>query len=125
MKNKFLPLFAIFCIFTACADYNSSTSDDLEYIENVANDGDRNFSQAFSIIKNRCASCHDHHQEWNSFNSNQLWIDQSGVITKSNATTSQLITKLSRNGGSGTMPPSGELTNDEYIFLKKWINEMP
>ncbi len=128
MRSKLLTLIAFSVTWVACANYNSSTSDDLEYVEVTANDADPNFARAFSIIKNKCANCHQSpnpHVSWNSFNSNDLWLNDSGVITKKDAASSMLITRLSKNGGIGNMPPAGDLTDEEYTFLKQWINEMP
>ncbi len=125
-QSVFLLMLSIFWV--ACADYNSSTSDDLEYVEVTANDAnDTNFARAFGIIKTRCAGCHnpeDRHIVWNSYDSNQKWID-SGLVVKGNALTSDLIKKTWRNGPPGNMPPPQDLTEDDYNFLKKWINEMP
>jgi hypothetical protein len=125
MKSKLLTLIAFSATWLACANYNSSTSDDLEYVEVTANDDDQNFARAFSIIKNKCANCHQQkHQQWYSFNSNQQWIE-SGLIVKSSAATSLLITKLYNNGPPGNMPTENDLPNADYEFLKKWIDEMP
>ena len=123
-QSVFLLMLSVFWV--ACADYNSSTSDDLEYVEVTANDAnDPKFAKAFGIIKTRCASCHNgYHQGWYSYNSNDKWI-ASDLVVKGRADTSKLITKTYLNNTGGNMPPSQELTLEEYNFLKTWINGMP
>jgi hypothetical protein len=124
-QSVFLLMLSIFWV--ACADYNSSTLDDLEYVEVTANETDLNFARAFEIIKNRCANCHEPnhpHQEWKSYNSNARWINESGVIVKNDAANSPLIKRTMRNGPSGNMPRDNSLTEQEYEDLKTWINNM-
>ncbi len=122
-QSVFLLVLSVFWV--ACADYNSSTSDDLEYVEVTANDAnDTNFARAFGIIKTRCAGCHNQHQEWNSYNSNQKWID-SPWIKKRDAANSELIKRTKNYSPSGDMPRDDELPEEEYEDLKKWIDEMP
>ena len=121
-QSVFLLMLSIFWV--ACADYNSSTSDDLEYVEVTANDAnDTNFARAFGIIKTRCANCHVH-QEWNSFNTNQKWIN-SPWIEKRDAANSKLINRTKNYSRSGDMPRDDNLPGQEYEDLKTWINNMP
>jgi len=125
MTRKLVSLLVLSIFWVSCADYNSSTSDDLEYVEITANDADPNFAKAFEIIKKRCANCHNgNHREWNSYNSNDKWITKSGVVIKNSVATSDLIIKTSQNG-TGNMPPAQDLSAEEYNFLKTWINGMP
>jgi hypothetical protein len=124
-QSVFLLVLSIFWV--ACADYNSSTSDDLEYVETTANDADPNFLRAFEIIKNRCADCHnpsDRHSEWYSYNTNAKWI-KSGLVVKGDVDKSSLITKTYLYGAGGSMPQENDLSPEEYEDLKTWINEMP
>ena len=110
----------------SCADYNSSTLDDLEYLEVTTVDSDPNFAQAFDIIKRRCAYCHEKpsHQKLASYNTNDKWIE-SGWISRHDPANSSLITRTTKYNPSDIMPPKGDLTKDEYLHLLKWINEMP
>lgn len=119
-QSVFLLMLSVFLV--ACADYNSSTLDDLEYVEVTANDNDPNFPRAFGIIKKHCADCH---QDWYSYNTNAKWINESGRIVKQEAANSELIKRIRQNGTTGNMPLGSDLPEDDYNFLKKWINEMP
>ena len=107
----------------ACAQYNSSSQDEVLYIEPVIESGgDPNFAAAFTIIQNQCASCHSH-SVWNNLNSNALWL-ASGYIIKGQASNSILIQKTFQNG-TGNMPPSNTLNSTDFNALKNWINNIP
>lgn len=106
-----------------CAQYNSSSQDESVYNESVIESGgDPNFSTAFTIIQNQCASCHSH-ASWNNLNSNALWI-ASGYVIKGQAGNSVLIQKTFQNG-TGNMPPSNTLNSSDFNALKNWINNIP
>jgi uncharacterized membrane protein len=108
---------------SGCAVSNSSSSDSTQYVEAVIEiAGDNNFSPAFAVIQNRCASCHNH-TSWNNLTSNALW-QASGYVIKGSPSTSVLITNTYRNG-TGNMPPSNTLTQAEFDLLKTWISNMP
>lgn len=116
MNFKSGSLLFLILMMVSCANYNSSTFDQSVYQGGTV-------SQPIGIIQLRCASCHQH-SNWNSLNTDALWI-ASGYVISGDSANSILIQRLYRNGGSGNMPPQNDLTLDEYTTLKNWIDNLP
>lgn len=119
--------FSLLCLLftiTSCQDYNSN-SGDRKYGPVVLNEPDPNFARAYSIIQNRCVSCHDkEHDLWASYTNNDAWVN-SGLVVAGNTSNSDLIRRIINTGNSeSNMPPGGSpLSNDEYNHLIKWVTE--
>lgn len=117
-------LFILF-FFSSCQDYNSNSGDRGKYGPVVLNETDPNFRQAYSIIQDKCVSCHDHkHDKWADFKSNDEWVSE-GLVVSGDPATSELIIRIINTGDvSSDMPPGGSpLSDAEYNHLIKWVTE--
>lgn len=123
-----IRIFLLLIFFTSCQDYNSNTADRAKYGPVVLSDSDPNFSQAFSIIQNRCVNCHSSsiHDNWASLQDNNAWID-TGLIQRQSPETSYFVQRIINYGGTSSNMPQGgtPLPDAEYQHLLKWIDEMP
>lgn len=124
------PLFLILLSLFSCDEYNSNSADRLKYgtgpQQEVA-EGDPNFSSAFSVIQQRCISCHSGtHDTWNRYSSDDQWIN-SGLVHRGDPDNSPLIKRIINTGISGSNMPQGmgAIPDSEYQLLRKWIAEMP
>lgn len=125
MMKWFLPLLLI---LISCQDYNSNTADRIKYGPVVLDEADPNFQQAYTIIQNRCVSCHSStiHDAWATYQDNAAWLD-SGMILRGDPDNSYFIQRIINAGGaSSNMPQGGSALPDaEYQHLRKWIEEIP
>ena len=127
MKELLLIIITILLASSCGQDYNSNSFDDLLYAGSSCS-GDAaevRFCEAFTIIKDKCVSCHSGwHDSYATFDTSQKWID-AGLIVSNDATNSQLMTRIKGygTGASATMPlNSSELTQSEKDTLEAWID---
>lgn len=107
-------------VFTGCQDTNSNSYDKDKYSE--VGDGDPAFKAAFTVLQNRCISCHDH-SAWSKYTSSEKWI-ASGLIVAKNTSASPIIYKIYNfGGGSSNMPLGGStgIPGSEYQALLDWV----
>lgn len=116
----------LLAFLVGCQDWNSNSFDRTSYGSVGCTDPDPNFCAAFTVTKNRCATCH-YHQNWSTYTTNEKWINESGVINKNDPANSQFIIRIiNTNTASSNMPEGGSALPDaEYDLLNKWIDEMP
>jgi uncharacterized membrane protein len=110
---------------SSCQDYNSNSGDRGKYGLVVLNETDPNFRQAYTIIQDKCVSCHDHkHDKWADFTSNEEWVAE-GLVVAGQPEGSELIERIVNTGQvSSNMPPGGSALSDEdYNALIKWVTE--
>lgn len=126
---KFFALISCLFILSSCEDYNSNSADKLKYSNEPQQEqtGDPNFAPAFSVIQNRCISCHSgFHNNWAAYTSNERWLN-SGLIQRGDPQNSSLIKVMFNSGQAGANMPlgSGAIPDAEYQLLLKWITEIP
>lgn len=114
-------------LLSACGqDYNSNTGDK-RYGNSVipaagACDGDSGarYCAAQAVITKRCFGCH---ADWEKFDTEAKWRDDSGRVEAGNTSHSSLYKRLLNSGGD--MPQGGPaLPSGEYAVISDWITKM-
>jgi len=113
-------LILISVLMVSCANHNSNSSDEQLYGEVKLDTSDPRFAAAYAVLRNRCASCHEH-AAWSSYVSDALWISKSNAVVKNNASASSMIQQIQM----GFMPQNGSMPSSETQLLVDWINNMP
>lgn len=119
--------FFIFLILLAgCQDYNSNSGDRGRYGPVELNETDPNFREAYTIIQNRCVSCHEHkHDAWADFKSNADWVN-ADLVVPNDAANSEFIQRIvNTQATSSNMPPAGAIPTEEYNHLVEWVTNIP
>lgn len=113
-------------ILMSCQTYNSNSDDAAKYRVTTIN-GSSEFQAAFTIIKNRCASCHtnNYHAEWATLTSEEQWKDR-GLVIAGDPNNSILVNKIKNFGaGYSNMPvDSGNLPDAEYTAIVNWVTNL-
>jgi hypothetical protein len=113
-----------------CQDYNSNSADKLKYapIEIL----DDSLKPIYPIVQNRCFNCHNYHQEWAGYTSNQDWMNARTrrgdmLIDPGNPDDSLFIRRIINFGGPSSDMPIGRgpLPQSEYTALRNWISGLP
>ena len=114
----------VFKILYSCGQGDNSSTKDLllgncpDSIDATTNAGER-LCKSYSILNVSCMNCHD---DWRAYVTNSAWVNSSLVI-EGNSFDSQLIYKLTNEGGN--MPPNGDtLTESDVEVLKQWIDAL-
>lgn len=119
MKKKFLLIFPLMLLLSACGqDYNSNYNDRGTYSDIGIPSGTPLYN-SYVIIQNKCFSCH----AWQDYKTDQAWID-SGRVIRGSYDTSPLKTRLKNFGGTMPLEPYAPLTTAELETLRTWINAL-
>jgi uncharacterized membrane protein len=118
---------AVACLFVACQNYNSNSSDKFKYgpieLENSSL-----FRAAYPVIQSRCVNCHTStiHDAWASYTTSAQYIS-AGLIVRNDPNGSKFIRYIQNSNLSPASMPlnAGPLPNDEYQILIDWINGLP
>ncbi len=94
---------------------NSSSVDDVETV-----DGSELFKAANSVLKNKCAQCHQGYAE------DEASLLEQGVVVPGFPESSTLFTALIGSTGVGRhdMPLNGSMTSTEIDTIAEWITNM-
>ena len=128
MKSR-LGLWLCLCsvfILTSCQDYNSNTFDSVKY-SGGSTETDPNFEPAFDVITKNCINCHQgYHNTWASYTTNELWLAQGNLVIQGDQANSQLVRKIRNSFEVGAnMPPSGPISEGEFVKIQTWITNIP
>lgn len=125
--TSFTFILLIAALLTSCETLNSNSSDALFYDD--VNVQDSNLLEPFIILKVECMSCHNYHNEWLSYTSNQDWIN-AGLVQPGSAANSKLIHRMKNTSAAESplntnMPLEGSVIDTEdYQKLRSWIDSL-
>ena len=114
-KNLVLLIGLIF-ISSCGQDYNSSFNDVEQYGTGV--DPSTEFGQAYFVMRERCFSCHS---GLGQLKTSADWVSN-GKVDAGDWDRSYIRNYLTNYGGS--MPPNGDLTQEELTKLQTWVNNL-
>ena len=117
MMNKLILIFLF--IFVSCGQkFNSNTFDEINAVE-----GGTSFINAYTLLNDKCMSCHTgYHNLYSTYTNQQNWID-AGLVIAGNFGGSKIIDELQNYNGS--MPKErARLTDDELQTLRDWIENI-
>lgn len=119
--NKLLLL--ILLSLSGCGQSYNSNSKDFLLSGNGIDPSNTSLVAAFSVIDNKCISCHSgYHNSWSSYKTDQQWIDSGNVLAGS-ALSSPLVIRLKNRGGDMPLLNSN-LSESEYNSLVNWIDAL-
>lgn len=118
---KRLALFIVICGLLSCRVYNTASRDKLYFGSGV--DPDTNFGKAFSVITNKCVSCH---AKFGSWTTEQAWITNGYVVAQTLSESKVYYRLFGSNLGVDIedMPSNSSLTSGELADIRNWINNM-
>jgi hypothetical protein len=118
--NPFLLTLAL----GSCADYNSNTFDGSVYQAPPGDSSDLNFASAYAILSTNCAGCH----AWvTSLTTSSAWVSAPGErsVVPGSPDTSPLVQRLKNFTPPGNMPPGPPISNNDYLTIRAWIQNIP
>lgn len=126
MNYKNLKFLLIPTLLLSCGQsYNSNSFDKEKYknqIDITSPEGKR-FFLAYSVIKDKCISCHTgYHNSYSGYTKSSDWTSI-GLVSAGDYDGSFLKNKLKNYGGN--MPASGsELSDIEIAYLQDWVDQL-
>lgn len=76
-------------------------------------------TRALSLIRTRCASCHEQHGSWAGYTTNNF-ISQ-GMISAGSPSDSKIYQRITTSDSTKKMPPVGSLGADDPQLIREWI----
>jgi mono/diheme cytochrome c family protein len=113
----------VFFFLVGCQDLNSNSYDKDKYGPSDLVGG-AEFRVAFPILRDRCASCHQH-QDWSTYTDEEKWVEV-GKVDPGNPDNSDVVTRIINYGNADSdMPPdSGALSDEEFEAIKVWVESL-
>lgn len=125
LNNSFLfkdmvRALALLSLFVSCGqNFNTNTFDAKAFGSGTV---EAALADSFAILQDKCMSCHNYHQQWQTYRTSAQWV-AAGRVIPGNAFASDLITRMKNFGGD--MPLEGDsLSSDEADVIRQWINAL-